>query len=103
MTFVKFDECNDFMQYIICSALGSLPQGEISAIGQGKYLDIKLFINGTECPVKETFGAIEKQIDSLVEEKALKLIDEKLGSLYRRIRRMCYKKFGKKDWEIREE
>ena len=43
--------------------------------------DVKLLVDGQELPVESVFEQIEKEIDGMVEERALELAEEKLDSI----------------------
>jgi hypothetical protein len=44
--------------------------------------EITLTINGVELPVRPFVDAVEQHMEQMVQEKAIKLLDEKLGELH---------------------
>ena len=55
------------------------PDGYLEKFGDfdGSKLQVEMKINGIEVPVMETLGLIEDQLDSLILDKAKKLVEEK--------------------------
>lgn len=71
---------NDFAWWLILEAVSQLHNADkIISAGEGGRHTICLTLNGFELPMLDTLVEIDKQLDKLVEKRALELLDERVG------------------------
>ncbi len=74
----------DFLHWFIISAITDSRKIDEIMAQEGfdaSNLEVKFFVNGFELPVEETIESINKQLDRMVEEKAIELLNERVCDL----------------------
>lgn len=84
MAEIKFDEVDEFLQYVLVEAASAEADRQKKDLTEvfpdvGVRCDVVLTYNGVEMPLEPVFKFIKDQLDRLIAEKAKELIEERFA------------------------
>ena len=83
LTILEMKTC-DLLHWAVINAvvkLGKLENTWLEFPKDGKW-EMKLIMNDVELPVMETFKELESQLDTMIKDKAKKIVNDKFDNLF---------------------